>query len=168
MIKLANKSALASILGGDEGMEKKALSLAELLRMSRNAANKGKLRRFSELLDKRNRAIDNVAQARYDAIANHSPIAYIEADLLGHYKGPEMKAYQRLLNRSIAEKGNPVNTNRVINFRNDSRDTLYDRLTVKNDLYGSSTGPWTLKDLAEYSTKQKPSNPIDKPTYPGL
>ena len=156
MIKLANKIALASILGGDEGMEKKALSLADLLRMSRNAANKGKLRRFSELLDKRNLAIDNVAQARRNAAHAQWPLSYTEFMLLGHGKGPEMKIRQRLVNRSVAANGDPVDIKRIING------------TADLDLSKNVAGPWTLRDLAKYSLLQRKTNPIDKLTYPSL
>lgn len=166
MIKLANKIALASILGGDEGMEKKALSLADLLRMSRNAANKGKLRRFSELLDKRNRAIGNVAQVRRDVAHDQWPWSYMEGNLLGHFDGPEMKTRQRLVNRFVAANGDPADVKRVIDVRDKTWPSAYDRATAELDLSENVAGPWTLKDLAKYSIRQSKTNPIDKLTYP--
>ena len=149
-------------------MEKKALSLADLLRMSRNAANKGKLRRFSELLDKRNRAISNVAQARRTAESSHWPLSYAEHHLLGHYGGPEMKTRQRLVNRLVAADGDPADINRAISIRNKNSPSTHDRVTADLDLSEKVAGPWALKDLVNYSMRQSKTNPIDKPTYPGL
>ena len=170
MIKLANKIALASILEGDEGMEKKALSLADLLRMSRNAAIKGKLRRFSELLDKRNLAINNVAQARRDAAHAQWPMSYMEGLLLGGYGGPEMKTRQRLVNKLVAANGDPGDIKRVINVRDKNSLSTYDKATADLDLSDKVAGPWKLEDLAKYSLFQTQGDkiPIDKLTYPGL
>lgn len=154
MIKLANKIALASILGAEEGMEKKALNLASLLRMSRNAATKGKLRRFSELLDKRNLAIDNVAHVRANAAKQQRALADIEDALIDSTKGPEMKAYRRLKNRSVAANGDPVDINRVIRLRSKESPNATDQFFASRDFHDGVAGPWTLRDLAEYSTKQ--------------
>ena len=164
MIKLANKIALSSLLGAEEGMEKQALNLASLLRMSRNAAKKGKLRRFSELLDKRNLAIDNVAHLRSNAAKQQRTLADIEKALIGN--GPENGAYNRLVDRSVVSNGDPVTTNKIIKFR-DHELTDETNPMMAHDLYHGVAGPWTLKDLAAYSSKQHPANQIDTLTYPG-
>lgn len=162
-------NTLQEFLIKSAGMEKKALNLAALLRMSRNAANKGRLHRFSDLLDKRNRAIANVTQARDAATEAHWPIAYTESRLLGHYNGPEAEAHRRLADRLIDMRGSRSNIKRIIKFRNETPDAdLANRPIIGLDLYDGVTGPWTLEDLATYSAKQKPSNPIDKLTYPDL
>lgn len=155
MIKLANKIALTSILGGNEGMEKKALNLASLLRMSRNAAKKGKLSRFSELLDKRNLAIDNVANVRANAANQQRDLADVWNALNGSTKAPEMKDYyQRMLTRSVAANGDPVDINRIMNLRTKKSPTDLDQFLEGLDLYTNGAGPWKLEDLAAYSAKK--------------
>ncbi len=166
MIKLANKIALTSLLETKEGMEKKALNLASLLRMSRNAAKKGKLSRFSELLDKRNLAIDNIAHLRSGAVKQQRILANIEKALIGD--GPENKTYQRLVDRFVAANGDPVDINRVIRLRSKESPNLTDQSFAGIDLHKGVAGPWTLKNLADYSILQSKTNPIDKLTYPGL
>ena len=168
MIKLANKIALASLLVPKEGMEKKALNLASLLRMSRNAANKGKLRRFSELLDKRNLAIDNVAHVRANAAKQQRALADIEDALLDSTRGPEMKAYRRLVDRSVAANGYPGDINRVIKLRAKESPDVHDQFVVERDFHNGTAGPWTLKDLAEYSLRQHTGNKIDRLTFTSL
>ena len=152
MIKLANKIALASLLVPKEGMEKKALNLASLLRMSRNAAKKGKLRRFSELLDKRNLAIDNVAHVRSNAEKQQRPLELIELDLIGH--GPETEKGLRLFNRTVRDNGDPAAINKVINSIKGGPGDNSNTSQIISDLHGRVAGPWTLKNLADYSRYQ--------------
>ena len=152
MIKLANKIALSSILGAEEGMEKQALNLASLLRMSRNAAKKGKLRRFSELLDKRNLAIDNVAHVRSNAEKQQRPLELIELDLIGH--GPENEKGLRLFNRTVRADGNPDDINRIINSIKGGPGNNSNTSQIISDLHGRVAGPWNLKNLADYSRHQ--------------
>jgi hypothetical protein len=139
-------------------MEKQALNLASLLRMSRNAANKGKLRRFSDLLDKRNIAIDNVAHVRANAAKQQRPLAYMEHALLNSPEGPEMKASRRLTHRSVAANGDPVDINRVLKFKSKESPNTADQFIMQHDLLDGTAGPWDLKNLAAYSAKQHPAN----------
>lgn len=166
MIKLANKIALTSLLETKEGMEKKALNLASLLRMSRNAAKKGKLSRFSELLEKRNLAIDDVAHLRANALKQQRSLAAIEKALIGD--GPEIKAYRRLADRVVAANGYPGDINRVINLRSKASPKLTDQSFAEADLHKGVAGPWSLQNLADYSILQSKTNPLDKLTYLGL
>lgn len=159
-------NTLQEFLIKSAGMEKQALNLAALLRMSRNAAKKGKLSRFSELLDKRNLAIDNVAHVRGNAEKQQRNLAKIEKALIGD--GPENKSYQKLLDRFVAANGDPVDINRVIRLRSKKSPGLTDQSFAEIDLHKGVAGPWTLKDLANYSMLQSKTNPIDKLTYPGL
>lgn len=152
-------STLQEFLIKSASMEKQALSLATLLRMSRNAANKGKLRRFSELLDKRNLAIDNVAQARRNAEHVQWPWAHAEDLLLGHFNGPEMKTRQRLVNRLVDADGDPADIKRAISVLDKNSLSTYDKVTADLDLSHNVAGPWTLKDLARYSMLQQAHYP---------
>lgn len=163
MIKLANKIALASLLEVEKGMEKKAWDLSFLLRMSRNAAKRGKLSRFSELLDKRNLAIDNVAHVRANAAKQQRAVAEIEKALLG-IEGPESKAYRRLVNRSVASNGDPNDIRRII--RDKELHNTPENARIGQDLFHDVAGPWQLKDLAAYGTHQRRSNMLDVLSYP--
>lgn len=76
MEKLANHLALQSIAEG--GMEKRALNAAQLLRMGRNFALRGKMDRFNKLMDRR-------AQAAVSSkVLNSRTQAY--SDALDEYK----------------------------------------------------------------------------------
>jgi hypothetical protein len=151
MEKLANHIALQSIAEG--GMEKQALNLASLLRMSRNAAKKGKLRRFSELLNKRNLAIDNVAHVRRNAERQQRPLSIAELSLFGH--GPETEKSLKLFNRTVQADGDPVAINRVINFRNGGPVDDSAKSQIISDLHGRVAGPWNLENLAAYGRQQR-------------
>jgi hypothetical protein len=78
MEKLANHIALQSIAEG--GMEKQALNAAQLLRMGRNFALRGKMDRFNKLMDMRALAADssmvrkNRINAAKDANAKYEQI----------------------------------------------------------------------------------------------
>lgn len=63
MEKLANHIALQSITEG--GMEKQALNVAQLLRMGRNFAMRGKLDRFNKLMNMRAQAAEAVNHSRF-------------------------------------------------------------------------------------------------------
>ena len=112
--------ALQRIVEG--GMEKKALNVAQLLRLGRNFTLRGKLDRFNELMDRRAYAAASsiLRDKRYaDWIAASDKYKQMKGYLLDSDVNPALgkmrKTYDRLLKNpvDIADNPNPVMRGRV-------------------------------------------------------
>lgn len=129
MEKLANHIALQNIAEG--GMEKQALSVAQLLQMGRNFALRGKLDRFKALVNKRSDAAYAVgldrhkawlkASNEYNRLADH----LLPGDVNPAF-GKSRTTLDRVPGNPIWITSNPKKTREVVDesVRNDLADLL--------------------------------------------
>lgn len=147
MEKLANHIALQSIAEG--GMEKQALNVAQLLRMGRNFALRGKAGRFNELMDRR-------AQAAASSVLNRQKVLEDAASKYGQVKDylldeDRISDFDKLLSASVRIPRDPI---KIIRNPNPHARAAVD-IDAKND----------LSDIMDYPLQLRNSVLSTIPTY---